>query len=152
MRQNIIKYLRILFPWAITIVLWRLSYPWINPAGILAIIPIFYCSFIRPIPYFAPFAILMCFMIDYKFDTVLFWTCVYCIYYVATNVQTIIDLTHTKKYGVYAFLLFFGISILSLIVWDFNLINLLMGIFMYAFTSAVYIPITTIINMVDEHD
>ena len=44
MKQNIIKYLQIAFPFLITIALWRLSNPWINPAGVLAMIPIFYCS------------------------------------------------------------------------------------------------------------
>ncbi len=152
MKQNIFKYLRILFPFIITIFLWRLSCPWINPAGILAIIPIFYCSFIRRIDYFTPFAILMCFLLDYKFNTVLFWTTVYCIYYVIVNIQTMIDLTHTKKHGVYAFMLFFGIAVLSQVLWNFSFMNLLVGILMYALVSAVYIPIATIINMVDEYD
>lgn len=152
MRQNIIKYLQILFPFLITIVLWRLSYPWINPAGILAIIPIFYCSFIKPVDYFALFAILMCFLIDYKFNTVLFWTSWYCIYYVVSNLQTVIDLTHTKKSGVYAFMPFFGIGVLSLCIWDFSFINLLIGILMWTLCSAVYIPIARTIDVVDEYD
>ena len=152
MKQSVIKYLRILFPWVFTIVLWRLSYPWINPAGILAIVPIFYCSFIRPLDYFVPFAILMCFLIDYKFDTVLFWTTLYCIYYVIANIQTVLDLTHTKKSGVYAFMLFFGIAVLSRIIWDLSIINLMIGILMYALVCVAYIPITTVINMVDKYD
>ena len=117
MKQNIIKYLQIAFPFLITIALWRLSNPWINPAGVLAMIPIFYCSFIRPVPYFTAFAILFCFLIDYNFDTVIFWTTLYCTYYAVMNIQTIIDLTHTKRYGLCAFMIFFGIASLSMIFW-----------------------------------
>ncbi|MBO7508951.1 MAG: hypothetical protein J6T57_01595 [Alphaproteobacteria bacterium] len=152
MRQNIVKYLRILFPFLITVALWRLSYPWINPAGILAIVPIFYCSFIRPVDYFTPFAILMCVMLDYKFDTVLFWTSVYCAYYVIMNIQPLLDLTHTKKHGVYAFMVFFGIAVLSLTIWNIGWMNLLYGIIMFLLTSIMYIPLVITINMVMRDD
>ena len=33
---------------------------------ILAIIPIFYYSFIKPVNWFVPFAVVFCFLIDYK--------------------------------------------------------------------------------------
>ncbi|MBO4480446.1 MAG: hypothetical protein J5742_02355 [Alphaproteobacteria bacterium] len=148
MKQTIVKYLQIIFPFLITIALWRLSSPWINPAGILAIIPIFYCSFIRPVPYFTVFAILLCFLIDYKFDTVMFWTSLYCAYYAIMNIQTIIDLTHTKKYGIYAFMIFFGIASISMIIWNFNLIGILGGIFMFIITCAAYIPVAFLTKVV----
>ena len=141
MKQNIIKYLQIAFPFLITIALWRLSNPWINPAGVLAIIPIFYCSFIKPVPYFTAFAILFCFLIDYNFDTVIFWTSLYCAYYAIMNIQTIIDLTHTKKYGLYAFMIFFGIASLSMIFWYLSWTSLGLGILMFIVTCTVYIPV-----------
>ena len=102
MKQKVITFLTISFPFLITLVLWRLSCPFINPAGILAIIPIFYCSFIRPVPYFTVYALLFCFLLDYKFGTVLIWTIFYCIYYVVVNIQTFIDLSHTNKNGLFA--------------------------------------------------
>ena len=148
MRQTIIKYLRMMFPFLITIALWRLSNRWINPAGILAIIPIFYCSFIKPVPYFTAFAILFCFLIDYNFDTVLFWTIFYCSYYAVMNIQTIIDLTHTKNRGVYAFFVFFGFASLVMIFWNLNWAGLLYGILMFAITSCAYIPITFVTRAV----
>ena len=46
-KYKIIKFLRDAFPFIAVIVLWRLSVAFWNPAGILAIIPIFYCSFVR---------------------------------------------------------------------------------------------------------
>ena len=149
MKQTIIKYLQIIFPFLITIALWRLSVQWINPAGILAIIPIFYCSFIRPVHYFTLFAILMCFLVDYKFDTVLFWTTIYCLYYGIMNFQTILDLTHTKIHGLYAFMAFFGIACIALVIWDLNLLSFLGGILMYLITCALYIPTTILIKAVD---
>lgn len=148
MRQNIIKYLQIAFPFLITIALWRLSNPWINPAGVLAIIPIFYCSFIKPVPYFTTFAILFCFLIDYNFDTVIFWTALYCAYYAIMNIQTIIDLTHTKKYGLYAFMIFFGIASLSMIFWYLSWTSLGLGILMFIVTCAAYIPVAFLTKVV----
>ncbi len=142
MKQTIIKYLQILFPFLITIMLWRLSMPWLNPAGILAIIPIFYCSFIKPVPYFTAFAILFCFLIDYKFDTVIFWTALYCAYYAIMNIQTIIDLTHTRKFGLYAFMVFFGIASLCMMMWYLNWFGFFGGILMFVVTTLLYIPIT----------
>lgn len=148
MKQKIIRYLQIMFPFLLTIALWRLSNPWINPAGVLAIIPIFYCSFIKPIPYFTAFAILFCFLIDYNFDTVVFWTLLYCAYYAVMNIQTVIDLTHTKKYGLYAFMLFFGIASVSMIIWNLGWFGLLFGLLMFIVTCTVYIPIAYLIKVV----
>lgn len=146
MKQNIIKYSRILFPFLLTITLWRLSVPWLNPAGVLAIIPVFYCSFVKPVPYFTAFAILFCFLIDYNFDTVMFWTILYCAYYAIMNIQTIIDLTHTKKNGLYAFMIFFGIASLTMMFWYLNWIGFLGGILMFVITTLLYIPVTQVIK------
>lgn len=148
MKTQIIKYLRLLSPFLITIALWRLSVPWINPAGVLAIIPIFYCSFIRPVPYFVPFAILICFLIDYKFNTVLMWTVFYCAFYAVMNIQTFLDLTHTKKNGVYAFMWFVGAIISFMIVTHLSFMNLLSGILIFAILTLMYIPIITTIQVV----
>ncbi len=144
------EYLRIGLPFLMTLALWRLSTPWINPAGILAIIPIFYCSFIHPTPYFVPYALFFCFLIDYKFNTVLTWTIFYCIYYVTINLQTIIDITHTNMRGIFAFMLFFGIVLFAITL--FNLTWLGFGWFILTFliTCIMYIPITKILAVV--HD
>ena len=148
MKQTIFQYLRMIFPFLITVMLWRLSVPWLNPAGILAIIPIFYCSFIKPVPYFTAFAILFCFLIDYNFDTVMFWTILYCTYYAVMNIQTILDLTHTKKNGVYAFMVFFGIASLTMMFWYLNWIGFFGGISMFIITTLLYIPLTRLIKVV----
>ena len=150
MKRNIINFLRVSFPFFITVALWRLSAPWINPAGILAIIPIFYCSFIRPVPYFAPFAILFCFLIDYKFNTVLLWTVFYCLFYVVMNLQTFIDLTHTKFDGIYAFMGFVGTVILLLVISHLSFANLFSGMIMFSVLTIMYIPIITTVRVVQD--
>ena len=72
MTTKLINFLRISFPFLLTVALWRLSGNFWNPAGILAIIPIFFCSFVRPVNWFGLFSVFMCFVIDYKFETVCF--------------------------------------------------------------------------------
>ena len=148
MKQKIIKYLQIAFPFLLTIALWRLSCPCVNPAGILCIIPIFYCSFIRPVRYFSPFALMMCFLLDYKFGGNFMWTIYYCLCYMILNLQTAIDLTHTKKSGVYAFMIFFGIIILFMFFQHVNLVNLLYAVVAFAITSILYIPMVVTIRAV----
>lgn len=148
MKQNIIKYLQIAFPFLLTIALWRLSCPWVNPAGVLCIIPIFYCSFIRPVRYFSLFALLMCFLLDYKFGGNFMWTIYYCLCYMIMNLQTAIDLTHTKKSGVYAFMTFFCIIILFMFLQHINFVNLLYAIVVFAITSVLYIPLVVTIRAV----
>ena len=150
MKQNIIKFLQVSFPFFLTLALWRLSAPWINPAGILAIVPIFYCSFIRPVPYFAPFAILLCFLLDYKFNTVLLWTIFYCMFYVIMNLQTFIDLTHTNRDGIYPFMGFVGTAILFMVIPHLSLTNILSGILIFSILTIMYIPIITTIRAVQD--
>ncbi|MBP5485923.1 MAG: hypothetical protein J6Y07_04435 [Alphaproteobacteria bacterium] len=142
--MKIIKYLRFSFPFLITIALWRLSCPWINPAGLLSIIPIFYCSFIRPVPYFSLFALIMCFLLDYKFGTVFMWTMYYCMCYAIIKLQTIVDLTHTKKFGFYAFSVFLCPVLIFMIVQNINLKTLLYSFIAFAITCIMYIPTVTI--------
>jgi len=146
MRKNIVDILRKIFPFLFTVALWRLSVPWLNPAGILAIIPIYYCSFIRPVPYFTPFAILFCFLLDYKFDSLLTLTVWYCFYYAIMNIQSFIDLTHTNKNGVYGFMVFFGLLVFFMTVVHFGWLNLLSGAAMFLITSIMYIPTTILIK------
>ena len=150
MKQEVLKFLQKMFPFIITVALWRLSAPWINPGGILAIIPIFYCSFIKHVPYFTPFSILLCFLLDYKFNTLLMWTVFYCMFYVAINLQSFIDLTHTTRDGVYAFMGFVGTVILLLVMSHISFANLMSGALMFSVLAIMYIPITTTITAVQD--
>ncbi len=148
MKKNIINFLRSAFPFIAVIILWRLSIAFWNPAGILAIIPIFYCSFVRPVPWFAPFAVIFCFLIDYRFDSLIYWTVMYCLFYAANGFQSFIDLSRLDKNALQVFMAFFGVSTLILSFMNLNLDNLLRAIWLFAWVSTLYIPITALIKRV----
>lgn len=148
MKKSIIDFLRAAFPFITVIILWRLSVPFWNPAGILAIIPIFYCSFVRPVPWFAPFAVLFCFLIDYRFDTLAYWTAAYCLFYAINGFQSFIDLTRTDKNALNIFMVFFGVATLILTLAGFSVSNLMRAIWLFAWVSTLYIPITALIKRV----
>ena len=148
MKKNIIDFLRAAFPFITVIILWRTSVPFWNPAGILAIIPIFYCSFVRPVPWFAPFAALFCFLIDYRFDTLAYWTAAYCLFYAINGFQSFIDLTRTDKNALNIFMVFFGVATLILTLAGFSVLNMMRAIWLFAWVSTLYIPITALIKRV----
>ena len=148
MKESFIKILQNSFPFLLTVALWRLSVPFWNPAGILAIIPIFFCSFVKPVNWLSLFSIFMCFVIDYKFETVCFWVAIYCLFYAINSFQNIIDITRMELNGIFAFLIFFGLSILIQVFVNINFITFLRGIWMILWTSVLYIPITTLIKKV----
>ena len=148
MKKSIIDFLRATFPFITVIILWRLSVPFWNPAGILAIIPIFYCSFVRPVPWFAPFAALFCFLIDYRFDTLAYWMAAYCLFYAINGFQSFIDLTRTDKNALNIFMVFFGVATLILTLAGFSVLNMMRAIWLFAWVSTLYIPITALIKRV----
>lgn len=148
MTTKLINFLRISFPFLLTVALWRLSGNFWNSAGILAIIPIFFCSFVRPVNWFGLFSVFMCFVIDYKFETVCFWLAMYCLFYAINSFQNIIDITRIEANGFIAFVVFLTINVLLQILANFTSITILGGIWMIIWTSALYLPITTLIQRV----
>ncbi len=138
------KYIRLIFPFLVTILLWRLSVPFWNPAGILAMIPIFYYSFIRPTPWFAPFAGIFCFLIDYRFDTLLFWTSLYCLFYAVNGLQNFVDLTRQKYDGALVFLGYFGAALLILALMGWNWTGLARAIWLFLWAGIWYMPFTSL--------
>lgn len=148
MKPNLINFLKNAFPFIAVIILWRLSVAFWNPAGILAIIPIFYSSFVKPVPWFAPFAVTFCFLIDYRFDSLVFWTVMYCLFYAINGFQNIIDLSRVDKNAINIFMIFFGISTLILSFMNFNFSNIIRAIWLFAWVSTLYIPITALIKKV----
>ena len=142
--KQVSRYFAALFPYIATLVLWRLSSPIFNPAGVLCIIPIFYYSFIRTRPYFLPFAILGCFLLDYNFDTMLFWTILFCMAYAANGFQSHIDLTRQKAGGAYIFMFFIGLGLFLQGVWSvfvtMSAWPMFQTIWLFLWTSVLYIP------------
>jgi hypothetical protein len=150
MKTKINFFLRRIFPFLLTLGLWRLSDSFWNPAGILAIIPIFYCSFVRSIDWFPLFSILMCIALDYNFETVCYWLAVYCLFYSINSFQNIVDITSMEKNGIYAFMFFIGLSILIQVCTNFTLINIISGLLIFIWCSLLYIPITVLIQRIQE--
>ena len=148
MMDKFIYFLRLMFPFLLTIGLWRLSLPFWNPAGILAIIPIFFCSFVKPVDWFTLFSIFMCLTIDYKFETVCFWVAIYCLFSAINAFQSLIDIKRMDKNGIFAFMIFFGISVLFQTVANFTFINILRGLWIFCWVTTLYIPVTQLIKRV----
>ena len=151
MKKNLIEFLRISFPFLLTVGLWRLSISFWNPAGILAIIPIFFCSFVRPVSWFPIFSVLMCLVIDYKFETVCFWIAMYCLFYAINSFQNIIDITRMDMNGMPAFMVFLGFSIFIQMVTNFTFLTFISAIWLFLWSCLLYIPITNLIQRVN-HD
>lgn len=115
----------------------------------LALIPIFFCTFIHPVKWFVPFGILMCFMLDYRADTLLYWTTVYCICYAANGFQNIFDLTRADNNGAGAFTAFFATCVLIISLPHLlHFINIFRVIWTILWTCALYMPISIMIKKV----
>lgn len=151
MKNNIINFFKSAFPFLLTVGLWRLSDTVWNPAGILAMIPIFYCSVVRQTDWFVIFSIAMCVCLDYKFETVCLWLAMYCLFYAINGFQTIIDITRMDKNGIMAFMLFIGVTVIILFLQNMTFANLGRGVWIFVWTSLLYQPITLLIQRV-QHD
>ncbi|MCL2017574.1 MAG: hypothetical protein FWG80_02270 [Alphaproteobacteria bacterium] len=112
--QTLKQILNIIFPFAITILLWRMSAPVWNPCGILVMVPVFYYSFVRPRSEFLPMAIIGSLILDYNFDTMLFWTILFCAAYAAHYFQTALRGAVQRAGGFWAFSAFMCFGLFSL--------------------------------------
>lgn len=148
MKENALNFLRSAFPFLAVLFLWRASAPIWNPAGMLAIIPIFYCAFIRPTPWFMLFGLIFCFLLDYNLGTLCYWTALYCILYAINGFQGFIDITRAPQNGIGVFAIFFGVAIILLTIPHLNISNILRMIWMFMWTCVLYMPITVLIKRV----
>lgn len=148
--RKLTKFLKTAFPFLAVILLWRLSVPFWNPGGILALVPIFYYSFINPTPWFVFFAAVFCFLIDYKSDTLLFWTAVYCFFYAINGFQNFVDLTRQKNDGLLIFMGYFGVSAALLSLIGFSWAGFVRAAWLFAWTSVLYIPFTALAKRISD--
>lgn len=137
-------FLRNSFPFLITLFLWYLSVSFWNPAGILALIPIFYYSFVKPTNYFSLYAFLFCFLIDYRCDLTLLWSFMFCLFYAINGFQKFIDLTRTDNNAINIFMVFFGLGIFVLTLSHFTWLNLIHNIWLMLWVWVLYTPITAL--------
>lgn len=148
MIPKIIDFCRAAFPFFAVLVLWRLMIPFWNPGGILAIIPIFFCSFIRPVRWFVPFSVIFCFLIDYRFDTLLLWTVLFLFTYAITGFQNIIDMRNINRNGLGLFACFISVALIIMTLVNFKFAILVRGLWLMTWVCVLYFPITEIIKRV----
>ena len=144
---NIMPVLKNILPFFMTVFLWRMSVYFWNPAGILALIPIFYYTFIKPVKFFALFGLIFCFLIDYRCDLLLFWTSVFCLFYAINGFQNYTDLSHSEENDIYFFMAFIGFGMLILTFVGFTWKNLFNNLWLFAWLTALYVPITALDKM-----
>ena len=150
MNTRLIDFLRAAFPFLISLFLWRGAIAYLNPGGMLVLVPIFYYTFIRPVPWFAPFAVLMCFLLDYNNSTVLYWTAVWCLCYAANGFQTVLDLTQANNSGWAVFSVFLATTVFVLSFTHLtSFTNIARMIWTIAWICAMYMPITMLIKRVE---
>ena len=131
-------------PFLITLILWRLSIVFWNPAGILALIPIFYYTFVKPIDYFVLFGLIFCFLIDYRCNLPLFWTTLFCVFYAINGFQNYTEIQNIDKNALYIFMLFIGIGLFILSCMNPNLDSCIKNLWLFTWMSVLYIPITSV--------
>lgn len=141
---KIVLILKQIMPFLLTLFLWRLSVYFWNPAGILCLIPVFYYTFVRPIKNFAVFGLLFCFLVDYRSDLALFWTCLYCLCYAINGFQNYIDFQNTNNNAIYMFMAFIGIGFFLLTIYGFSWINLVNNLWLFLWLNVLYTPITAL--------
>ena len=143
---KIVQILKKLMPFLMTLFLWRISVYFWNPAGILCLIPVFYYTFVRPVNWFPIFALMFCFLVDYRSNLPLLWTCLFCLFYAANGFQNYIDFQHTNNNAMHAFMAFIGIGIFLLTISGFSWTNLINNLWLFVWLSILYTPITAIDN------
>lgn len=147
------KLINVLFPFFATLFLWRLTSDIINPNGILAFIPIFYYSMVKERGSFIPMALIGCFLMDMNFDTMIFWTALFCLFYAAAGLQSIINVSERSMRSLDIFMVFIGVGILILGIWSAfttgSLIPVLTAIWMFIISALAYAPFTHIFERIE---
>ena len=151
MKEKIIKFLRAATPFLSVIFLWRLAIPFWNPGGILAIIPIFYCTFIRPVKWFMPFGLIFCFLLDYNMGVLCYWTTIYCLCYALNGFQSFIDFQHRDYNSIDMFMVYIFIGIIIFEFGHLNWTTFGRMIWTFIWLTTMYLPITRFIGGV-HHD
>lgn len=143
-------FLRKTFPFLITLFLWYLSISFWNPAGILALIPIFYYTFVKNTDGFGIYALIFCFLIDYRCDLTLLWSFLFCLFYAINGFQKFFDLSNMDNNAVNIFMIFLGIGIFVLTLSNFTWLNLIHNIWLVFWCWVLYTPITALDKWVNK--
>jgi len=147
--NDFLFFLKKVWPFLITLILWRLGAYFWNPAGILALIPIFYYTFVKPVKWFVLFGLIFCFLIDYRSNLSLFWTSWFCLAYAINGFQNYIDIPHIDRNAVLVFMFFVGAGIFVLMFSKFTWTNFINNLWLFVWLNVLYIPITSIDNLLN---
>lgn len=147
------RIIEILLPFFATLFLWRLSFNFLNPNGILAFVPIFYYSVIRDRGGFLPMALIGCFLLDNNFNTALFWTILFCLFYAIIGLQTVINPLNQRLRGLDLFMVFIGGGFTILGIWAAfitkSLLPILTGLHMFIVGIIGYILLTYLFEKIE---
>ena len=146
MKHFMVSFLKKSLPFLVTLFLWRMSIYFWNPCGILALIPVFYWTFVKPVNFFVLFGLFICFLIDYRCNLPLFWTCLYCLFYAVNGFQNYIDVQNMNNNAIQAFMAFSGCGILLLIFSGLTWTNFINNLWLFVWLNILYIPITSLDN------
>ena len=144
MIEKTVSFCKKIAPFLITLFLWRLSVRFWNPAGILALIPIFYYTFVRPVNFFVIFGLLFCFLIDYRCNLPLFWTSIFCIFYAIDGFQNYVEIPHIDKNAWYIFMFFCGAGFIILTFSGLTFANFINNLWLFIWLNVLYVPITAL--------
>jgi len=142
--NNFVIFFKHVAPFLITLFLWRLNAYFWNPGGILALIPIFYYTFVRQVNWFAFFGLVLCFLIDYRCGLPLFWTSLFCLFYAINGFQSYIEIQHVDKNAFVVFMVFMGVGILLLIFSSLTWMNFINNLWMFIWLNVLYLPVTSV--------
>lgn len=155
-----LKVVKAVFPSVITLALLALPHSFLNPGGILALIPIFY-FFIFDRNYMNMFMVVIFLgIMDYNQSTILLWVMSFLLMHAALSVQNMIILKEQKLYAAPFFTSFVFIVCLVRFIMELGLADLrfidsfyiLMKIIYAAgFASALYIPFSFLFEKLAVH-
>lgn len=147
----ILNFFRRIFPFLITFVLFESPSSRFNPFGFLAIIPLFFYLFSKPIKYWIFFAFFIGFLLDYNAGTSFLFCSLFLIMFTLNNVFGLMESDGGFNSG--NFSIFMGVFLLSFFV--FMLINtgvvwiwLINIIWLYLWTFALYIPFVALFKLI----
>lgn len=83
-------------------------------------------------------------------ETVCFWVAMYCLFFSINSFQNYVDIPRMDNYGLFAFMVFFGIALFIQMIVNFSFMNILRGMWMFVLVGAMYIPIAKLIQRVGD--
>lgn len=138
------------FPFLITLILWYLAIPFWNPAGILALIPIFYYTFVKQKNNYTLFALIFCFLIDYRCNLVLLWTFLFCLFYAINGFQKYFDITRMDDNAIHMFMIFLSLGFLVLTINGFTFMNFFNNLWLFSWLCILYNPINAMNKWIEK--